>query len=572
MGEGRYQIDLMNAMNQKLITNDRIMQMIVGTSSNAFLYCDFESERVSCFGNWDHFFQIQVSGKRDLAKLIDFFEDEYARELQHNFQIEWEHLEKNVVCARMKETNLWVNVEVTVLYDNFGEPTDKVIRFVDVTKFINQNEELKYMAYYDPLTALHNRNHFVMLLKEQIDQAEVENTSVSVMFIDINDFRKINDSQGIVIGDMLVQAFGEYLKTLANDNVHVSHFNGDIFCISIYNPNEANDAQKIFRQIHERLQKPFIVNEIELKIDVTVGVAEYPTAAKSPLELINCAEIVMFKAKGSHKDTIRYYDSEVMEEFLSYVNIENKLKKALDLNQFMIYFQPQYQTFGKVLRGVEALLRWKDESGKMISPAEFIPIAEQNGTIIQIGSYVIHESIRIFMEWKKKYSYPMVLSLNISAIQYKQPDFVEQIMRAIRKYDMKPEELELEITESILIDDYKLITEKLAILRDCGIKISLDDFGTGYSSLSYLKGLPLDTLKIDKSFVDTITTDENTQIIMESVMYMVKKLGLETIAEGVESEEQYQYLDNIECDNIQGYYLGRPMSSEDIEKKILQKI
>lgn len=572
MGEARYQIDLMNAMNQKLISNDHIMQMIVGTSSSAFLYCDFSSDRVSCFGNWNSFFEIQISNKKELPKLLDYFEDDYVRDLHHIFQIEWEHLEKDVVCVHMKEKDLWVNVEVSVVYDSFGEPTDKVIKFVDVTKFIKQNEELKYMAYYDPLTGLHNRNHFVLLLREQIEKAEKENTSVSVMFVDINDFRKINDSQGIVVGDILVQAFGEFLNGFSNDRVQVSHFTGDIFCISIYNPDETCDVQKLFRQIQERLQKPFIVSGTELLIDVTVGVAEYPTASDNALELINCAEIVMFKAKGTHRNTIKYYDSAIMDEFLNYVEMENKLKKALSLNQFMIYFQPQYQTFGRVLRGVEALLRWKDENNKMISPADFIPVAEQNGAIIPIGTFVIHESIRIFTEWKKKYSFPLVLSLNISAIQYKQPDFVEQILRAVRQYGMKPEELELEITESVLIDDYRMITDRLAVLRDYGIKISLDDFGTGYSSLSYLKGLPLDTLKIDKSFVDTIITDENTQIILESIMYMVKKLGLETIAEGVESEEQFQYLDQIECDNIQGFYLGRPMAAEDIEKKILQKI
>ena len=235
-----------------------------------------------------------------------------------------------------------------------------------------------------------------------------------------------------------------------------------------------------------------------------------------------------------------------------------------------MYFQPQFRTTDRALRGVEALIRWKDDNGKMISPAVFIPIAEKNGTIVPIGTWVIEDSLKAFAEWKRKYHYPMILSLNISAIQYRQPDFIDKVLQLMDEYDVLPSEIELEITESILIDDFTEITEKLMILRDIGIKISLDDFGTGYSSLSYLKGLPIDTLKIDKSFIDTVITDENTRIITESIIYMVKKLGFETIAEGVETEEQFRYLNEIDCDNIQGYFLGKPMPSDKIESLLAE--
>lgn len=235
-----------------------------------------------------------------------------------------------------------------------------------------------------------------------------------------------------------------------------------------------------------------------------------------------------------------------------------------------MYYQPQFRTNDRKLRGVEALIRWKNDDGKMISPAVFIPIAEKSGTIVPIGTWVIEESLQAYAEWKRKYHYPLVMSLNISAIQYKQPDFIEQMLHLMEKYDVAPPEIELEITESVLIDDFTEVTEKLAVLRDIGIKISLDDFGTGYSSLTYLKGLPIDTLKIDKSFIDTVVTDENTRIITESIIYMVKKLGYETIAEGVETEEQYRYLNEIDCDNIQGYLLGKPMPSEKIESLLAE--
>ena len=300
--------------------------------------------------------------------------------------------------------------------------------------------------------------------------------------------------------------------------------------------------------------------------------AEYPEAAKSTLELINCAEIVMFKAKGSGKNAIQYFDAPILNDFLQNVTIENKLKEAVFNQNFTLNFQPQYHVGTKKLRGVEALIRWRDNDGAMISPALFIPIAEKNGTIVPIGSWVLEESIRTFAEWKRNYSENMILSLNISAIQYRRHEFVNMILGMIRKYNVSPEEIELEITESVLIENFHEVVEKLHVLRAHGIRISLDDFGTGYSSLSYLKGLPIDTLKIDKSFIDAMLSDENARVIIESIIYMVRKLGFETVAEGVESKEQYEYLEGIGCDCIQGFFMGKPMPGNEIQELLSELI
>ncbi len=280
----------------------------------------------------------------------------------------------------------------------------------------------------------------------------------------------------------------------------------------------------------------------------------------------------MFKEKGNGKDAIKYFDAPILNEFLQNVNIETKLKGAVFEQNFTMNFQPQYYVKDKKLRGVEALIRWRDNDGRMISPPVFIPIAEKNGTIVPIGTWVIEESIRTFVDWKRQFDCHVILSLNISAIQYMREDFIDSILSVIKKYDVDPTELELEITESVLIENFKDVMEKHHILRDFGIRISLDDFGTGYSSLSYLKGLPIDTLKIDKSFIDTIVNDENTRVITESIIYMVKKLGFETIAEGVESKEQFEYLKEIGCDCIQGYLLGKPMPGEEIKQLLLDQI
>ena len=572
MEELRYQVDLLSALNQKLTSEEKMLRLICETSSSAFLYVNFEENIVKTLANWDYFFPgVEIKDTKDIAKLYAEVEDKYVLPLRELLFLEKTELQSDSGIIKLKDGKTWVECEVSIIYNEGNFPTDKIVRFKNVSKFQNQNDELTYMAYYDVLTGLYNRNYFVRLLADFVRKAEEKNTIVSVMFVDIDDFRTINDGLGIIVGDEVVQQFGQFLSEFKSDYVVVSHFNADIYCIAIYDPCGNRSVEYIYESIQERISSPFLLSTgQEIGISVSVGVAEYPEAAKSTLELINCAEIVMFRAKGLGKNAIQYFNAPILNDFLQNVSIENKLKEAVFCQNFTLNFQPQYHIEGKKLRGVEALIRWKDSDGKMISPAVFIPIAEKNGTIVPIGCWVIEESIKNYAAWKKKYSVDMILSLNISAIQYKRHEFIDNLMSIIRKYDVNPNDIELEITESVLIDNFIEMTEKLHVLREYGLRISLDDFGTGYSSLSYLKGLPIDTLKIDKSFVDTMLTDKNARIIMDSIVYMVKKLGFETIAEGVETQEQFDYLKSIECDCIQGYLLGKPLPGDELEKLLMK--
>lgn len=476
----------------------------------------------------------------------------------------------SVECMQ-KNKRVWLQFNCYVGYED-GQPVDKLIVVKNITKQKSQNEELLYMAYYDAMTGLYSRNYFVSLLGEFIRRAQDNNAVVSLIMVDIDDFKFVKDGMGMVAGDELVQQFGAFLKDFNSDNVIVSHMHSDIYCIAIYDPvSGINDAHHYINEIRIKLKQPFRLTSGQmLNVTACIGVAEYPEAATTTLELINCAEIVLYKGKDRAKNTVSFFDAPVLDEFLNAVEIENKLKEAVHDNNFMLYFQPQYYSGSKHLRGVEVLLRWRDNDGKIISPATFIPIAEKNGTIIPIGHWVVQESIRTYAEWKKRYGIHFVLSINISALQYSEPDFVDNLINTINKYNVSPNEIELEITESVLIDDFDAVIEKLKTLRDYGIKISLDDFGTGFSSLSYLKQLPINTLKIDKSFVDTVMNDTATRVITESLINMVKALGLESIAEGVEEEQQYKYLHAIGCDMIQGYLMGKPMPPEDLENMFKQ--
>lgn len=571
MDELRYQIDLLKAMNQKLSGRDKMFRLVCDTSNNAFLYYSFEKNELVTLGNWDSYFPFRIKEGKDISQIYNELEDKFILPVKEVLFLEKSGKESDVTECCLKDGRTWLEFETRVTYNEQGKPTDKILCIRDITKFKTQNDELRYMAYYDGLTGLYNRNYFVKLLGEFIRRAEEEQSIVSVLFIDIDDFRKINDGMGLLIGDEVVQQYGQYLGTFSSDKVLVCHMNSDIYCMAIYDPRGSRSVEHIHKSIQERINQGFILSTgLELRLTVCVGVAEYPEASKSAIELINCAEIVMFKAKTNGKAQIQYFDAPILQDFLQTVSIENKLKEAVFNKNFCLHFQPQYYNNSHRLRGVEALIRWKDEENRMISPAVFIPIAEKNGAIIPIGSWVMEESIHYYAEWKRKYGYPFVMSINISSIQYKRKDFVGKLMAMIQKYDVQPNEIELEITESILIEDFAEVKEKLIALREYGIRISLDDFGTGFSSLSYLNGLPIDTLKIDKSFVDKVCTDASTRIITESIVSMVNRLGYESVAEGVETKEQLVYMEKIGCDVIQGYLLGKPMPAEEIEQLLIK--
>lgn len=572
MDEVRYQLSLLKAMNQKLSGEERMYRLVCDTSDDAFLYCAFGSNEIKTIGKWSGFWGFDVKDSRDFRKIIDEVENDYRIQLEAMLLLEKTGQTKETLECRLVDGITWLKIEVDVFYDENNVPLDKVIAFRNITKLKLQNEELKYMAYYDSLTGLYNRNYFVVRLGEFIQKAEVHGDVVSVLFIDIDDFRQINDGMGLLAGDEIVQEIGRYLHEFQSEDIIVCRMDSDVFCMAIYDPQNEKSVRSIYSDIRERMKQGFVISTgQELFLSVSIGVAEYPEAAKTAIELINCAEIVMFKAKDKGKAGLQYFDAPILQEFLQNADIDNKLKDVdSTIRNFKMYFQPQYNATNGRLRGVEALLRWIDENGKMISPAVFIPVAEKNGTIVSIGKWIIDESLRCHAKWKEKYGYPMVMSINISAIQYKRKDFVNVIMDAVHKYNIEPSEVELEITETVLIDDLEEVKEKLQTLREYGIRISLDDFGTGFSSLAYLKGLPIDTLKIDKSFVDNIEGEDSSRVIIDSIVGLVNKLGYETVAEGVETEGQFTYLKNIGCDMIQGFLLGKPMPEEEIDKLLIK--
>ena len=569
-----YQISLLSAMNSKLAKSEGMLKNICDISESAFIYFDYEDKKPYVLGNWSHFFDFEPGKFISVGQIVDLAEDEFVEGLYHVLNLEKSGEEKASYEFKMRKKNLYIASNVNVLYDNAGIPVWKVIVFSDVTKYKKQNDELTYMAYYDSLTGLYNRNYFVLTLGEMVQRAKEENNVVSVLFIDVDDFRKINDGMGMLEGDEVVQSIGLSFKSLMDENLIVSHFNSDVFCMAIYDPVGRRSVEQIIEKIKEIMRTPIkLVNGKEVAFTLSIGVAEYPESTTNYLELVNLAEIVMLKAKNKGKNNVQYYDKPIIDEFISNIEIEKKMAKALKNQSFFMYYQPQYDTQSKYLRGVEALVRWREEDGNVVSPETFIPIAEKNGSILLLGDWIIEECISDLARWREKHNNmdDFLLSINVSSIQFKNKNFVKYLISVIKKYGISPTNIELEITESVFIDNMDEIIHKMKLLKDFGIRFSMDDFGTGFSSLSYLRELPIDTLKIDKSFIDDVVTDGSTRTIAESIIMLSKKLGFDTIAEGVEQEVQYSLLKNIGCENIQGFYLGRPMRFEEIDELLNSK-
>ena len=345
-----YQIDMLKAANKTLDANDKIYKLILNSFKRAFIYYKPSTGVLNSYGNWDDYFDFPLNDYSDLIRTLEIFADEDKDTVRSLFFIEKEELHEQVYVAKLKDGKRFVELHSIVNTDLSGEVSEKLISINDVTQKQNLKDELMFMAYYDFVTGLYNRNYFIQKLKELLDKAEKEKTIVSVMMIDIDDFHKINDGLGIIYGDEVVQDFGIFLRDFVCESVIGSRFDGDIYAFAIYDPAGATSIDSIYEKIKERTSKPFkLTNGSEISFTVSLGVAEYPEAGSGALELVNGAEIVMLKAKEAGKNTIRYFDSLVLNEFKDSVAIENKLKLAVNNMDFYLDFQPQYYSSNKRL-------------------------------------------------------------------------------------------------------------------------------------------------------------------------------------------------------------------------------
>jgi len=437
---------------------------------------------------------------------------------------------------------------------------------VKLEKIENLNANLEQLAYYDHLTELPNRTRFTAILGEELESANRSGNRFALAILDVDNLKTLNDSMGHEAGDQLLKQMSRRLAAFGKNDILASRFGGDEFLLVIHNYEHDAELLHLINDIQKSLSEPYQLLNAEIKSSVSIGATVFPDDAQSVQDLLKYADIAMTDAKRRGKNTLSLFHSVMQDNLLARLNLEQKMASALEGLRFRLFYQPQYTSESRRIRGFEALVRWFDRDLGEVSPDRFIPIAEETRIIIPLGEWILRTACQTLREWQERYGFDGIMSVNVSPIQLRHSAFVDSLRAVLEETGIAPETLELEITEGILIDNFKESIKILESIKDLGVGISLDDFGTGYSSLCYLQFLPLTTLKIDKSFIANITRDKSVEYeITDAIVNLMNKLGLDTIAEGVETDEQLAMIKRVNCKTVQGFLTGRPMSREDCE-------
>lgn len=432
-----------------------------------------------------------------------------------------------------------------------------------------QSDALEHIANHDSLTGLPNRLLFLDRLKQAIKHAKRAQSSVSVLFLDLDRFKDVNDTYGHAIGDKLLQKVSEKLRQSVREEDSISRLGGDEFTVILEDANEA-DIIKVTQKIISLMQEKFIIENATIYTTFSIGISRFPEDGTSPDILLRNADTAMYKAKDMGKNQYQFYNQKMTEIAIKRTKIENDLRLALENNEFEAYYQAKVDAKNGTIIGMEALIRWQHPESGLILPDTFIKIAEEIGLIVSIDKWMMQHTLNEMKNWHNLGLNTGKLSLNLSIKQLENSEYLSNIKELISDIKISPKYLELEITESQIMNDPESAIAILSKIRELGIGISVDDFGTGYSSLSYLKKLPIDKLKIDRSFVNELPYDENDVAIVKSIVALANSLNLELIAEGVETKEQLDFLVSIGCHNIQGYYYSKPLPAHKYKEFLLK--
>ncbi|WP_102027534.1 GGDEF and EAL domain-containing protein [Salirhabdus sp. Marseille-P4669] len=433
----------------------------------------------------------------------------------------------------------------------------------DITEGVLNKKKIEFMAYYDELTDLPNRNYFNKTLVDAIEECKENQSKLAVHFVDIDYFKQINDSLGYQFGDNLLKACANRLKSLLNEFNFIARMSGDEFLILQRGIQDEEDAKQFAKKVIAAFTTPIKVNEFEIYTSVSIGISLYPENGTNSNELIKHADSAMYVIKEKQRNHFQLFESSISENFKEMLTIENELRRAIQDKQFELHYQPQVNIHTDEVIGFEALLRWKHPSKGYISPGVFIPLAEKTGLIIEIGDWVLQEACRQNKEWQNRGYKPTKISVNLSVKQFLQKNLVEKVEQTLHDTGLKPDYLELEITESMAMANEEFILATLRGLQNLGVQVAIDDFGTGYSSMKYLSQFPLSKLKIDQLFIRG--DREQNQAIVKSIIHLSHALNMKVIAEGVETKEQLEFLRNESCDEIQGFYFSKPVAPKEAE-------
>ncbi len=469
-------------------------------------------------------------------------------------------------------SKVWVNTSKTLLKSEDDSTIGVLGTYVDITdqkraiiEIQKAKDALGYQAEHDILTGLPNRILFLDRLNQAIKKSYRDDSKTGVIFLDLDRFKEINDSFGHEMGDKVVKASAKRLQEELRETDTIARFGGDEFMILVEAFHNIKDITELLEKILKSMEEPFIINDHALHLTFSAGASIFPDDGNSAEVLIRNADTAMYRAKDEGRNTYHFYTKEMTEKSFHHMIMSKNIRNALENKEFVVYYQPQIDGRTNKFLGMEALVRWNSPNDGFISPAEFIPIAEESGLIHKIGQYVFAEATSQIAKWYADGHNPGHIAINLSTIELQQEDFVSSIQESLLSSGCNPEWVELEITEGYTMRHPAQAIEMMQSLKELGIRLSIDDFGTGYSSLSYLKKLPVHKLKIDQSFVSGLPENQDDKAIIKTIISLAKTMSFDLIAEGVETVEQQSFLIQEGCDNIQGYLHARPMPAHEME-------
>ena len=482
---------------------------------------------------------------------------------------------RGVFTPIRSKKQLFVELSTVPLIDRDNNVTGGICIIEDITAEVDAKEEILRRVYYDILTNIPNRTLFMDRLERALVHTKSSDEKGAVIYIDIDNFKSFNDTLGHHQGDILLQQIAGRIGGLGLHENTAARLSGDDFVILITQlPADIEEAKEkvmmIAKSYKDQFIQPFIINNHEYHVNTSMGISFFPHTDESAFDVLKRAEIAMYHAKKQGRDRIELHQHDMDKEISVLLDVENRLRAAIKNSEFELFYQPQVDIKTNMVSGAEALIRWKQKDGSYITPGYFIPIAEASGLILPTIAWILERVFKQIVAWKQKDD-PLNINkvaINISAIHFAQVNFVDQIKKMIKKHAIDPTQIELELTESIALVNIEETIQKIEELKKIGISFALDDFGTGYSSLAYMKRLPIDYLKIDQSFIKNMMNDNEDKLITDTIVSVAQSFKLKVIAEGVEEDEQLQYLKSINCDIYQGYLRNRPVSAEDFEAMV----
>ena len=460
----------------------------------------------------------------------------------------------------------WILSKAKALWDEDGNAVRMAGSHTDVTNQKEMEDKVYSLAYYNVLTGMPNRSKFDQKIKDKISEYHHTGENFSVVYMNADNFRRINDTWGYEVGDELLKYISHVINKYKEEFYLCAHLGGDEFGIIIEGSTDRAEITKKLNAFLSEFEVPFTFEKHKIFVTFSAGVVLYPEHGDSLYSLVVSADTAMWHVKKHGKDGVSFYSTDMQTKRVSYIQTAHQIRKALKNNQFIVYYQPQINLACGRVAGMEALIRWHHPEKGFISPNEFIPLAEATGEIHAIGRFVLETVCKQKKEWEDKGYPPVVVSVNISGISLTRGDLAEEIKELLDKYKVDGESIKIEVTETSIMADMDMAVKTLLRIKDLGVKIALDDFGTGYSSLTYLKELPIDVVKIDREFIKNIRSKDEKELIVEIVVQIAEALNLGVVAEGVETQEQLSYVQASRCEQAQGYLFSKPVAPEEIEK------